>query len=165
MTPAQIQTFATALQAEIDQSIVDALADGDNNAIADWYNAPADPAFYVFEATISKDDIVGAMDWDNEYVTFKDELLGLSFLFEAGAIDPQPENTRKALAKILTGATASRDAILTIATKITSRIEAMFAITANGPAGGDGLAANAAAVSANIGTISKIEIRAARKLF
>jgi hypothetical protein len=52
-----------AILAETDGEFVALRNSGATGAMANWYNTPSDPAFYVWKTSASTDDIYDAVDW------------------------------------------------------------------------------------------------------
>lgn len=62
LTAAQLTALKTDIQGNSDQTIINALAAGDNGAIATWYNQVASPDYHVYEPTVSSDSIRDAIN-------------------------------------------------------------------------------------------------------
>ena len=63
LTTEQLTTLKASIVANADPAVVQALADGNNGAIADWYNQEADPAFYLFVSSVTIDEVRRSLDW------------------------------------------------------------------------------------------------------
>jgi hypothetical protein len=63
LTPAQRTTLRTFLLAQTDQTLVDAIAGGNDGAVANWLNAEASPQFFVWRSTTPVDDVTDAILW------------------------------------------------------------------------------------------------------
>lgn len=63
MTPAQIATLKTAIQA--DPALNFMLTEGNLSGLADALNAPVVPAFYVWRSTTPAADVFDAITWAN----------------------------------------------------------------------------------------------------
>jgi hypothetical protein len=168
LTAAQLQVFATDIENNTNQTIIDALASGNNNAIRDWYNSEASPAFYIFVTSVTVDEVRHSLDWDEvlDSSTGLTELQrwGFETLLHNGTYDPRDENNRNALVKIFpAGMSNTRSAVLADATKLASYAQQLFSSAATGPAGGDGSSASNAAISA-IDLVTLLDVREARKL-
>jgi len=59
----QLAALKTAINAETDQNVVDALALENFPAIADFYNADSNPEFTVWKSATLVDDIFNAIAW------------------------------------------------------------------------------------------------------
>lgn len=169
LSQAQLQTLATDLQNNTNQTVIDALAAGNNNALAEWYNQQASPDFFVFLNSVTVDEVRKSLDWsevldDTNGLTDLQQF-GFNTLFSNGDYDPSNPNNRTALINIFPpGMTNTRQAVLADATKLASNAEKLFSTTATGPGGGDGSAANQSAVSSFLGTLSSNDINLAREL-
>ncbi len=147
MTPAQLQTFADDIENNTNQTVIDALAAGNNNGIRSWYNETASPDFWVFKGSIPVDSIVGAMDWATDYAAFKDDMDAIRFILDNGTYDPQPVNARNALSEIFSGATNTKAAILAVATQKATYFQKLFSTSTSGPGGGNGSAQGQSALA------------------
>jgi hypothetical protein len=146
LSAAQLQVFADDLVANTDQTIIDALVAGANNVILEWYNTSSSPDFWVFKSRVDGKDLKEAIDWA-EILTGSPvsaaERWALDMIMwpsETGGrwFNPTLENNRDGLVEIFGGQPNTRDAILNISVRLATRIERLFAVTATGPAGGDG---------------------------
>jgi hypothetical protein len=57
MTPAQLQTLRTAIDAETDPAFVALRAGNNEQGMADWYNAPSAPAFTIWRTDVRSEEI------------------------------------------------------------------------------------------------------------
>ena len=157
----QCQTLSTDMQNNTNQTVIDALAAGDNVTLRDWYNGLASPDFWILKSEVPVDDIVAAMEWGTEYATFKDDMEAISFLLSNGTYAPQPPNAREALSAVFAGATVTRSNILVTATRKASNAEKLFAVATTGPGGGDGSAQGTSAIPIVEGDLTLDDIRCA----
>ena len=180
MTPEQITTFAAAIAANTDQTIVDALAAGNNNAIVAWYNQTASPAVWVFKDSVDTDSAFKAID-KSEYIDVpasggttvtqliqaleaaslaRRQEVALNLMFANGTYDPSLEANRDALVAIFPSSMPNtRAAMLADGTRQATYAEALFITTASGPAGGDGSSQNNSAIAGFIGSVSLQDVR------
>ena len=69
LTAAQLSTFKTDIEGNANQTVVDALAGGSNNALTDWYNTQA-ADFWVFKKVLTRKQVVDNMDWSTDYAAY-----------------------------------------------------------------------------------------------
>jgi len=164
LTEAQLQTLADDMEANTDQTVIDALAAGNNNALVAWYNGQASPDFWVFKHSVDVDEVRRSIDW-SEVLDGTDGLSvrqqwGFNTLMHNGTYDPSEANNRNGLVAIFPASMPNtRAAMLADATTLATYAEALFAETASGPAGGDGSAQNKSAIAVFAGSLSLQDIR------
>jgi len=164
LTNAQVATLATDIENNTNQTVIDALAAGNNNAIRDWYNEQASPNFWVLKNSISVDELVESLDWTGEYADFKDDMPAIRLLLDNGTYAPQPVGAREALNAVFTGAGNSKAAILGMATRTATNAEKLFAVSTTGPGGGNGSAQAQSAIPEVEGNITRDDVLAAVSL-
>jgi len=132
------------------QSIKDAINDGADSVIANWYNEEEPTPVWVFTSSVPVDRAVsdydsGATDpeginWNTDYATNFDakDLTAFLLMFRNGSFDPTKRGGREFLEKICTGAPTSKTGLLNLATRKATRAEDVLKTTADGPGGGDG---------------------------
>ena len=164
LTQEQIATFAAHLEANENQTIIDALASGNNNAIVAWYNQTAEPAVWVFRHSVDVDEVRRSLDWD-EVLDGTDGLTvrqqwGFNTLMHNGTYDPSEENNRQALIRIFPASMSdTRAAMLADATRNATYAESIFIQAATGPGGGNGSAQGQSAIAVFEGDISLQDVR------
>lgn len=162
LSPSQIQTFASHIEANPAQAVIDALADGNNNAIVAWYSQ-VDPAFWVFLDSVSTDKAREAIDWAEILAPGNkisaESRWAFDILTANGDFNPTLQNTRAGLDEIFSGFNNTRTALLLIATRNATEFEKVFAITATGPGGGNGSAQAQAAEAIVVGIPSLDNVR------
>jgi hypothetical protein len=137
------------------------------NAIRAWYNADASPSFHVFKSSVSTDVARKAVDWSEvlDDVTPLKDIARWSFdqLLANGDYDAGSESNRDALAAIFAGTNYqnTRAAILAASVRLATEAEKLFAVTATGPAGGDGSSNTAAAALVYEGQLTNREVNLA----
>lgn len=65
LTPSQLTTLKTDILANTDPAVIQAVTDGANNVIADWYNQEASPAYIVYRPKVSRDEMAQAIELDD----------------------------------------------------------------------------------------------------
>lgn len=152
LTTAQLTTLGNAIRAN--GSVATELAAGNIGGIRDWYNGESSPSFWVLKPDVAVDDMVSAMDWATDYAAFKDDIPAIGFLLSNGTYDPQQPNARDALNAVFAGATATKAAVLALATRIATEAEKLFAVTTTGPGGGNGTAQSTSAIAEVVGSLT-----------
>ena len=150
MTPEQHVTFGNHIRANTDPAIIAAVAANDYRTIADWYNQPASPDFWVFLPSVNVDEVRRSLDWDEieDDAKFTAQRQWMfNTLMANGTYNPEEENNRQALIRIFpTSMPACRAAMLADATETANRVEQLFASAGTGPGGGNGSAQAQSAV-------------------
>ena len=65
LTPAQLATLKTDIQGNTDPVVVQALSDGNDGRIADWYNITATPSYWIYKSQVASDEIRDVIDAQN----------------------------------------------------------------------------------------------------
>lgn len=65
LTNTQLQTLKTDIQANVDATVVQALADGNIGAVKDWYNQTASPDYYIYRDKVESEEIRDAINANN----------------------------------------------------------------------------------------------------
>lgn len=154
----QLVTFGNHIRANTDQTVIDALAAGNLNAIRDWYNQDASPNFWVLLDQLEVDSAIEAIDWDTDYAAIKDDMSTFLLLFRNGTYATRGPGARAALDNVFSGASASKSAILGVATRLATYAESLFAVTATGPGGGDGSAQAQSANTVFLGDVTAQDV-------
>jgi hypothetical protein len=138
LTTEQLQTLKTAILA--DQSASTMYAEGNLGGLADYYNAPASPSFWVWRDSVSQDEIMqNGFDWvrvDNLSVG-KARIWEWLFANEARAINPSKVNVRAGIDEAWKGTAADlavRAAIYVHCRRAASRVEKLLATGAGSEA-------------------------------
>lgn len=140
LTPAQLQTLKTDIQADATLNAFPNSADG-NAAIAAAYDVTAAPDFWVWKTRTTKDDLVAKLGPDGTsfawtgtgYITrSQGERDGFNAIFDSsGAVNPSLANVRQAFADIFSGGTApapaNRTHLLAVSRRKATRVEKLFA--------------------------------------
>lgn len=129
LTQAQLQTLKTDIEANTDPTVIAALAAGNDNAIAAWYNGDASPNYYVWKTLVTVDELREAVDWAEVVTSLTTNDL-LSFqLLTASDVDPSNASIRTAFTEIFSVAQEpnSRAALIAIAKRVATNTEKLFA--------------------------------------
>lgn len=136
MTPAQLQTFATALQAETDQTIVGALAAGANNEIVTWYALDASPDYWIYRKSIPAKEVADAINLQNIVditATDKDRALAMFAIrnLDGGEFSGEVASDRSAWDDVFSAAAGdeSQQAIAALWTRPANNFEKVFALS------------------------------------
>lgn len=157
LTAEQLQALKTDILANTAPEVVQALADGANGVIADWYNQPASPAFYVFKNFVSEMDIKdNGIDWAEHLTLTEVELIVFGKLTADGGFNPEVETVREGLAAIFNGPQQvnTRTNILALSVRQANYAEKLFSTPGTGPAAGNGSAATQAALAVFAGDLT-----------
>ncbi len=65
LTPAQLATFKTDIEANTDPAVVAGLANGDSSAIANWYNQNRSPDYWIFRNMVESNEVRDVIDAQN----------------------------------------------------------------------------------------------------
>lgn len=148
LSNAQLTTLGNHIRANQNQPVVDALAVGNLGGIREWYNQAASPDFSMFRNFVTNMEVKDTLDWTEHLALSQIELTVFRSLTEDGGFNPIQENVRDGLAAIFSGPQQvnTRTAILNIASKLATNFEQLYAVAGTGTAGGNGSAADEAAV-------------------
>lgn len=139
MTPQQLQTLKAAILAETDPAFVELRSSGATGAMAEFYNQPASPAFYVGKTSLSRHDILTATSDDGTtfswaggaYITrSQGERDAFREMFNStGTVNPSLASIVAAFNDIFSGAggAGNRTHITAMSRRAASRVEKLFA--------------------------------------
>lgn len=148
MTPSQYATLKASILA--DPSLADAVEAADDQEIADAYNAPASPDFWVWKTKLTRPDIESAASQDGttwSYTAFIGRSQGerdcWREMMAEGSINPSLPNVRQGVADIFSGTAgaAQRTHLLAVSRRKASLFEKLLA------SGGDGSTSSPATMS------------------
>ncbi len=131
LTPAQQQTLASAIRADADQAVVDALQAGNIGLLTNLYNGPS--TFVVWRTSVTQDEIMqNGFDWTrvDNLGTGPARVWEWMFSNEARAINPSRPNVRAGIEAVWKGTAADlavRAAVYVHCKRFASRVEALFA--------------------------------------
>jgi hypothetical protein len=138
LTPAQLQTLKTNILATPEANAL--YQNGDLDALAAFYNAPASPVFWAWRTRVTKSELVTSVGPDgttfnwtgNGFITRAvGELTAWQELFNGvQSVNPSLANVRQAFSDIFSGtgnAAANRTHLLGVARRLTTRLERLFA--------------------------------------
>jgi len=131
------------------------MAAGNIGQVVAYYNAPADPAFYVWRTSVSRSEMHSAYVW-TEMDGFNNVAKQFQFrlLIDEGQINPSLANVRTGLQDIFTGAgfAGTRAAMIALCSRTALNVEKLFAT------GGTGADAANSATMGREGTLSQADI-------
>jgi len=98
-------------------------------AVADWYNLPAAPAFTVWRTDVSKDEVNGAVDWTEVVALATNPLLAFQLLKDQSKVNASQASIRAAFGAIFPAATKpnSNAGLLAVARRSATNAEKLFA--------------------------------------
>lgn len=149
------------------QLIKDAINDGADEVIAQWYNQDDPTPVWVFKNNVTVRAVLDSLDYsellDGTNGLTDRERWGFDNLMANGAYDPSNEKNRDKLVVIFDAVNHddTRAAMLADATRYATYAEAVLKTTATGPAGGNGSAQDAAAIATYSGNLTHQEVHAA----
>jgi hypothetical protein len=136
----------TTLKADIlaDPALADERAAGDTQAIADAYNAPAVPDFWVWRTSVAEAEYTGqpgvdaanggaatVFSWTAFIARSVQEQNGWNAMFRGGSVNPSLPAVRQGVADIFSGSTnsapAQRNHLLVLSKRRATRFERLFA--------------------------------------
>lgn len=133
LTPQQLPALKAAILAETDPAFVEYREQGATGAMADFFNAPKDPAFVVWRTSVTQDEIMqNGMDWtrvDNLSVG-KARAWDWMFNNSQRVINPSKANVRAGIESVWVGTQADltvRSAVYAHCKRAAKRGEALFA--------------------------------------
>lgn len=113
MTPAQLATLRTAIQAETDPAFVTFRNEGATGAMADWFNVPH-ASFVCWKSRVSRHDIIANTSDEGTVFTWagagyitrsQGERDAFREMFNSlGTVNPSQTNIQQAFADIFSGA-------------------------------------------------------------
>lgn len=167
LTESQLETLKSDIDANPGEFGSIPMGPDGHQQIADVYNVVVAPDFWVFKTSLTRKEVVDAMDWATDYATFKDDLPAIEFLLSRGGgepYDPTEPGAREALSAVFAGANSTRGGLLVAVTRLATRGEKLFAVTTTGPGGGDGSLQAASAALVVQGNLSGQDVEKARGL-
>jgi len=140
LTAAQSTTLNAAIVADPALSALANTPDNDQ-VIADAFNAPAAPDFWVWRTSVSEADCTArpsvdgtVWSWPAYIARSQGERDGWGRMFSQGSIDASQDNVRQGIADIFSGsnnsAPAQRTHLLAVARRRATRAEQLFAVGA-----------------------------------
>ena len=133
LTADQKQVFAASLLANQDADVLAWIAQNSVGLIADWYNAPTNPAHVVWKTRLELEEITSnGFDWvrvDNLSVG-KARIWEWMFGAEDKSINPSKPNIRAGIAEVWKGTAADlavQASVLAHCKRPASRVERLFA--------------------------------------
>jgi len=131
MTTAQLATFKADIQANANQTVIDALAAGAHNTIAGWYNAQASPDFYIFRSLVPIDEVSAAIELDDvaNMTTGDNEKLKTIYSIRQGGVFASKLSDRTGFDDIFSAAAGddSQQALIALWKRLANNVEKLFA--------------------------------------
>lgn len=146
LTSAQKLTLKNAILAE--PAVAAFVAAGDDGSIAAYYNESDSPAYWVWRTNVSLTEVTDlpsqdatVFSWTALIARSVQEILVWQDMFKNGYVNPSKDNIRQGFADIFSGnqnsAPAQRTHLLTVARRLATRAERLFA-TGTGSTGSPG---------------------------
>lgn len=151
LTPAQLQTLKTDIESNTDQTVIDALAAGANNAIAAWYNQTASPDYYVYKNVVPINEVSAAIELDDvaNMTTGDNEKLKTFYALRTqSGVFASKQSEREGFDDIFSAAAGddSQQALIVLWRRLASNAEKLFA-TGTGTSGDPSVMAVDGAIS------------------
>lgn len=156
LSESQIAALKSDILGNSDPVISQALIDGNNNAIVEWYNETT-PGYRVWRSSLSRTEIYSVVDWSEIVNVGTGDLLAFQVMLAEGVVAPSNANVRGGISSIfrLSGngsAPNTNSALLAAASRDATRAEKLFS------SGGAGTSANPATMEAE-GSLSLQNVR------
>ena len=127
MTTAQLQTLKTDILNNIDPTVVAARTEGNDNAVAAWYNGEASPTVKVWRPDVMVNEFSAAIVWTDALALTTNQILTYHSIIWAGVIDMTDAQIRQGLTTIFGAGSTSINQINTKSQKNATRLELLYA--------------------------------------
>jgi len=144
LSPSQLVTFGNHIRNNPNPTVVQDLADGNNNGLADWYNQIATPDYWIFRSQVTADELSNSIDLqDVANITSADSDRVLK-MFQLRALSDSPfdgtnPRTRSAWDDVFSAAAGdnSQQAIDSLWRRLCTEGELVFALLSGAGTNGD----------------------------
>jgi hypothetical protein len=130
LTNEQLATLKAAIAAETDPDFVQARTDGNNAAIANFYNEKATPNFIVWKTGVTEAEILrNGMEWTRVDNLGVGQARIWEWMFKFGSIDASKDNIRAGIDAVWVGTQADlnvRTAVYVHCKRTATRGEKLF---------------------------------------
>lgn len=107
------------------------VANADDMAMADWFNAPDPSGRKCWKTVFTKDELLDCLNYTALIARSAGERETLGFMFSSGSVNPSRENVRQGLSDIFSGSTAvainQRASLIVAMQRQMTRAEALIA--------------------------------------
>ena len=144
LSPDQSVTFGNHIRNNTDPTVVQDLADGNNNGLAEWYNQAATPSYWIFRSQVTAEELSNSIDLqDIADITSADSDRVLK-MFQLRALngnyfDGTDPRTRSAWDDVFSAASGdnSQQAIASLWRRLCTEVELIFALSSGAGTNGD----------------------------
>ena len=130
LTDAQLATFKVDIIANTNQAVIDALAGGANNAIAEWYSTET-ADYWVYRDLVPIDEVSAAIELDDiaNMTTGDNEKLKTFYVIRQGGVFASKASDRNGFNDIFSAAAGddSQQALIALWKRIANELEKLFA--------------------------------------
>ena len=130
LTTAQLATLKADIIANTNQTVIDALAAGANNAIADWYSADT-ADYWVYRDLVPINEVSEAIELDDiaNMTTGDNEKLKTFYVIRQGGVFASKASDRTGFNDIFSAAAGddSQQALIALWKRIANELEKLFA--------------------------------------
>lgn len=165
LTTAQLQTWKADILA--DPTALALFNAGDNSGLINYYNGVPATDFWVFKTFVDNMQIKEeGLDWVEHEGLSSSKFSTFQFMINGGGFNPSIINIRNGIANIFAGPQQvnTRGQILNISVRLANHIEAILAVSATGPAGGNGSASTSSALLTFQGNVTIQDARDVRNV-
>ena len=167
MTAAQLTTFKADIQANANQTVIDALAVGDAGVIASWYNLDVSPDYWILRDDVPSQEIANAINLQNMAdITTADSGRAVQFFqiraVNGGGFHGSNASDRTAWDDVFSSAAGdeSQQAIAALWQRTATNVERVFAAGAGGAGTSDGSSSANADITTFQGSVSSADVAA-----
>ena len=139
LTPEQLPTFKADILANTNQVVIDALAAGANQTIADWYRQEASPQYTIYRRVVPAKEVSDAIFLENlEKITASKSAAVLQMFqirtFDGGEFHGHVQSDREAFDNAFSAAAGneSQVAIAALWTRFANYAEKLFTVSGSG---------------------------------
>ena len=131
LTAAQLTTLKSDIEGNANQTVIDALAAGANNALADWYSGQASPDYWIFKDLVPIDEVSEAIDLDDiaDMTTGDNEKLKTIYTIRQGGVFASKLSDREGFDDIFSAAAGddSQQALIALWKRLANELEVVYA--------------------------------------
>ena len=131
LTDVQLTTLKADIEGNANQTVIDALAAGANNAIASWYSGDASPDYWVYKDLVPIDEVSAVIELDDvaNMTTGDNEKLKTFYAIRQGGVFADKASDRDGFDDIFSAAAGddSQQALIALWKRLANNLEEAFA--------------------------------------
>jgi len=131
LTDAQLATFKADIEGNTNQTVIDALAAGANNAIADWYSGDASPDYWVYKNLVPIEEVSEVVELDDvaNMTTGDNDKLKTFYQIRQGGVFAYKASDRDGFDDIFSAAAGNdtQQALIALWKRLSNELEKVFA--------------------------------------